>query len=74
VNDSAAETLRCGSCGFETTPEEMYAHIRSCSGWVTLSGDDLADIAREAGFEPRFERASWWARVFLRRKDRYVID
>lgn len=60
--------LRCGSCGYETTPEEMHAHIQTCDGWETYEGNDLADLAREAGFDVVHHRPSWFERVILRRK------
>jgi hypothetical protein len=70
---AADELLRCGSCGHETTPEAMVAHISTCDGWVTYEGHALAELAVEAGFDVEYERRSWFERVILRRKDRYVI-
>jgi hypothetical protein len=52
---------------------EMHAHIGECDGWVTYEGHELADLAREAGFDPVYVEPNWFQRVVLRRKARYEL-
>lgn len=66
-------TLRCGGCNGIYPIEEMHEHVAKCEGWISYEGHDLADLARDAGFDVKHERPSWFARVILRRKERYVI-